>query len=139
MEGVGMRQWTWKCNSCDRVGCIQSIATPSDVRFLCINAHDLANNSTCFGRVSICEDVDLNAENFEDKIESQVDHPPHYQHPSGVEAITICRHENFNVGNALKYIMRAPNKGNQIQDLNKARWYLADEIERIGGKIEDRT
>jgi Protein of unknwon function (DUF3310) len=62
-----------------------------------------------------------------------VDHPPHYnQSPSGVECIEIVRHMNFNLGNAVKYIWRAGYKDDQptIQDLEKAAWYLNDEIER---------
>lgn len=62
-----------------------------------------------------------------------VNHPKHYtQHPSGVECITITRHMNFNLGNTMKYIWRAGLKGEAptIQDLEKARWYLDDEITR---------
>lgn len=62
-----------------------------------------------------------------------VNHPKHYtQHPSGVECITITRHMNFNLGNAIKYVWRAGLKGSAptIQDLEKARWYLDDEITR---------
>lgn len=60
-----------------------------------------------------------------------VDHPPHYNsHPSGIECITITRHMGFNLGNALKYIWRADLKGSAIEDLEKAVWYLKDEIER---------
>lgn len=51
-----------------------------------------------------------------------VNHPPHYiKHPSGVECITITEHMNFNLGNATKYIWRAGEKGNAIEDLEKAR------------------
>lgn len=58
-----------------------------------------------------------------------VNHPPHYtNHPSGIEPIEITRHMNFNLGNALKYIMRADYKGKPIEDLKKAIWYLNDEI-----------
>lgn len=61
-----------------------------------------------------------------------VNHPPHYKsHPSGIECIEITRHMNFNLGNAVKYIWRAGEKGNTIQDLQKAIWYLTDEIQRI--------
>lgn len=62
---------------------------------------------------------------------SRVDHPAHYnQHPSGVECIDIVEHFNFNIGNAVKYIWRAGLKGDAIEDLEKARWYLSREIER---------
>lgn len=63
-----------------------------------------------------------------------VDHPPHYNaHPSGVECITIVRHLNFNVGNAMKYLWRAgiKDEDTKIEDLQKAIWYLQDEIERL--------
>lgn len=62
---------------------------------------------------------------------SNVDHPPHYtQHPSGVECIEITEHMNFCTGNAIKYIWRAGEKGNYVEDLQKAIWYLNREIER---------
>lgn len=64
-----------------------------------------------------------------------VNHPPHYRaHPSGVECIQITEHMNFNLGNAVKYIWRAGDKGSQLEDLKKARWYLDREIKRLGGR-----
>ena len=60
-----------------------------------------------------------------------VDHPPHYNaHPSGVECIAIVEHFGFNVGNAIKYLWRADHKDAPIEDLRKAAWYVAREIER---------
>ena len=57
--------------------------------------------------------------------------PSHYRsHPSGVECITITEHMGFNLGNAFKYIWRADLKGDAIEDLNKARWYLDREISK---------
>lgn len=61
-----------------------------------------------------------------------VNHPKHYtKHPSGVECIQITEHMGFNLGNAMKYIWRADLKGNQIEDLEKALWYINREIQRI--------
>ena len=61
-----------------------------------------------------------------------VNNPKHYTtHPSGVECIQITRHMNFNRGNAVKYIWRCGDKGKPIEDLQKAVWYLQDEIKRI--------
>lgn len=61
-----------------------------------------------------------------------VNHPTHYtQHPSGVECIQVTEHMNFNCGNAMKYIWRAGSKGNAVEDLQKAAWYLQREITRI--------
>jgi len=58
-----------------------------------------------------------------------VNHPDHYnQYP--VEVIEITEHLNFCLGNAVKYILRADFKGDPVQDLEKARWYIAREINR---------
>jgi hypothetical protein len=60
-----------------------------------------------------------------------VNHPQHYtSHPSGIEVIQITEHMNFCLGNAVKYILRADLKGNAVQDLQKARWYIDREIQR---------
>lgn len=64
-----------------------------------------------------------------------VNNPTHYtSDPSGIECIQITRHRNFNIGNAIKYLWRAGLKdGNSdIQDLQKAVWYIEDEIKRLG-------
>ena len=64
--------------------------------------------------------------------DDSVNHPKHYtQHPSGVECITVTRHFNFNIGNAIKYLWRAGLKGSALEDLQKARWYVDDEIKRL--------
>lgn len=63
-----------------------------------------------------------------------VDHPKHYnEHPSGVECITIIEHFSLNVGNAMKYLWRAGLKpgATEIDDLRKAEWYIAREIQRL--------
>lgn len=61
-----------------------------------------------------------------------VNHPAHYRnHPSGIEVIQITEHETFLRGNILKYVFRAPYKGNELQDLEKAQWYLSRELDRV--------
>jgi len=60
-----------------------------------------------------------------------VNHPPHYNIIPGVECIDVVRHMNFNRGNAVKYIWRAGAKGDTVEDLRKAIWYLEDEIKRL--------
>jgi hypothetical protein len=58
--------------------------------------------------------------------------PDHYKsHPSGVECIQITEHMNFCVGNAIKYLWRAGLKGDAVKDLQKAKWYVEREIERL--------
>ena len=61
-----------------------------------------------------------------------VNSPRHYtSHSSGIECIQITEHMNFCLGNAIKYIYRAGKKGDTVQDLSKAIWYLQREIARI--------
>ena len=65
------------------------------------------------------------------------DDPKHYtSHPSGIETIEITRWMNFNLGNSIKYILRSGKKSEDtaIQDLEKAIWYLNDEIKRLKGE-----
>lgn len=77
-----------------------------------------------------------------------VNHPKHYtSDPSGIECIDVTRHRNFNIGNAIKYLWRAGLKEDkdrklidkQVEDLNKAVWYLVDEIHRLGGRCTVKT
>ena len=77
-----------------------------------------------------------------------VNHPKHYTwlwDLCGIEVIDITRHLDFDLGNAVKYILRAGHKSEEgmsdrektIEDLEKAVWYLNDEIGQLKafGKI----
>jgi len=68
---------------------------------------------------------------------TQVNHPPHYGGDTPYEAIKVIEAWNlgFNLGNTTKYISRAERKGNPIQDLEKALWYLAREVRLGGGDV----
>ena len=60
-----------------------------------------------------------------------VNSPRHYRsHPSGVEVSQITEHMGCCRGEVVKYVRRADHKGNAIEDLKKAAWYLTREIER---------
>ena len=65
---------------------------------------------------------------------SNIDHPQHYG--KGIEPIDIIESWdlNFSLGNAIKYILRAPYKNNELEDLEKAKWYLEREIKRLKGE-----
>jgi queuine/archaeosine tRNA-ribosyltransferase len=58
-----------------------------------------------------------------------VNHPPHYT-TGGIETIDFieAKQLNYNLGNVVKYITRADHKGNRVEDLRKAKWYLEREI-----------
>lgn len=77
---------------------------------------------------------------FEEDIqEDMVNHPSHYtwlKEKCGIEVIDITRHLDFDLGNSVKYILRSNHKHDAsisdkekaIQDLEKAIFYLKDEI-----------
>jgi hypothetical protein len=58
-----------------------------------------------------------------------INHPPHYT-TGGVETIDFIEAKklNYNLGNVVKYITRADHKGDRMEDLRKAKWYLEREI-----------
>lgn len=74
--------------------------------------------------------------------EDVVNHPSHYTAYRGIEVIDLTEQMNFNRGNAVKYIARAGLKDpdREVEDLQKARWYLDREIARmtVPGAIEVR-
>lgn len=72
-------------------------------------------------------------------INEVINHPAHYNQYPGVEVIQITQHMNFCRGNAVKYICRAGFKDpeKEREDLEKARWYLTKEIERLT-KLEEK-
>lgn len=58
--------------------------------------------------------------------------PQHYQgFTGGAQPVDIAEHLSFNLGNALKYISRAGRKGDAVEDLSKARWYIDRELARL--------
>lgn len=79
---------------------------------------------------------------IENSSDDRVNHPSHYtwlKDLCGIEVIDITRHMNFNLGNCIKYVLRAGHKSEEgytekdktIEDLEKAIFYIKDEIERI--------
>ena len=75
-------------------------------------------------------------------MEDRVNSPSHYtwlKEKAWIEVIDITRHLDFNIWNAVKYILRAghkwewwmSDKDKQIEDLQKAIWYLNDYINNI--------
>ena len=61
-----------------------------------------------------------------------VNNPPHYT-AGGIETIDFIEAKKlgYNLGNVVKYITRSGLKGNQLEDLRKAQWYLTREINTL--------
>lgn len=60
-----------------------------------------------------------------------IESPKHYTHSSieTIDAIEAWKLD-YHLGNVVKYISRAKHKGNELQDLRKAEWYLKRAIEK---------
>ena len=70
-------------------------------------------------------------EMFEPKPDA-VNHPAHYK-VGGIETIDFIEAKKlgYNLGNVVKYLTRADHKGNKLEDLRKAQWYLTREISML--------
>ena len=72
--------------------------------------------------------------NLDFKLKDSVNHPSHYGGENNpLEVINIIEHYdlNFNLGNVIKYCLRAGKKDKLIQELKKAQWYINREIQRL--------
>ena len=80
----------------------------------------------------------------------RVDHPSHYtwlKDKCGIEVIDITRHLDFDLGNAIKYILRSGHKEEagytwkqkQIEDLKKAAFYINDKIKVLENEDTKET
>lgn len=87
-------------------------------------------------RLSSCEEcgaIDGTAHSRDCSL-AEVDHPHHYGGADNpYEAIKVIEawDLDFCLGNAVKYIWRAGQKGDAVEDLKKARWYIDREIIRL--------
>ena len=66
-----------------------------------------------------------------------VHNPPHYK-SGGIEAIDVIEafKLGFHLGNVVKYVLRAGRKGDALEDLEKAAWYLDREIDKLEEQAE---
>lgn len=93
---------------------MEKLATPEFVEFAKVFCE-------AFG----VEPVFINKQSKEEVKSDPVNHPSHYvKQAATIEPIEVLRFAPFDLGNALKYMIRAGHKENELQDLKKAEWYL---------------
>ena len=71
-------------------------------------------------------------------MKENINHPEHYggkENPYEAIKIIEAWGLNFNLGNVAKYVSRAGKKGDTLQDLEKAKWYLEREINNLKQKL----
>lgn len=93
--------------------------------------------STCEGYGSskskwVSKDYVITPNSMSPSEREAVNHPAHYN-TGKYEVIDVIEdwQLGFNAGNAVKYLARAEHKGNPVEDLEKAAWYVRREIERL--------
>jgi DNA-directed RNA polymerase subunit RPC12/RpoP len=85
----------------------------------CVNADDV--------KVSC-----VTADKKHNPIFNVIDHPSHYNRGK-IEVIDFIEDQglSFHLGNVIKYVARAGSKGDKLEDLKKARWYLDRYINEV--------
>jgi hypothetical protein len=83
----------------------------------------------CHGKDSSC--ATCKGEGLKEDV---VNHPKHYTFGK-IEVIDAIEDwgldKDFHLGNTIKYVARAKHKGNELQDLKKAQWYLSRKISKL--------
>ena len=75
----------------------------------------------------------LFTENIETDKADLVNRPAHYKSATGLEVIDVIEAFDLDryLANVVKYVLRSPSKGNEVEDLKKAVWYLQRKIDRL--------
>ena len=142
-------------------GDILTVRLNKDTKVDVINSCNIINNRTgkeipdaanfYLKRIKDLEPLNVDAGDIDEveetvNIEDKVNHPSHYtwlKDICGIEVIDITRHLDFDLGNAIKYILRAGHKSEEgyddtakeIEDLQKAVFYINDKIKLLNDKI----
>ena len=66
------------------------------------------------------------------QVHDAVNHPSHYTRGK-IEVIDFIEDQQlpYHLGNVVKYVARAGYKGDKLEDLKKARWYLDRYINEV--------
>lgn len=75
--------------------------------------------------------IETCGECMKEETKNLVDHPDHYN--KGIEVIDFIEswQMDFNTGNAIKYLSRHKYKGKDLEDLQKAKWYVQRLIDNL--------
>lgn len=139
---------SFKCSQIDNVFCQEILKSNWAQNTIIVGGSRSGNKRNLMNSWYHCKirnpeyenNVEQSNESANKKTE-QVSHPSHYawlKDLCGVEPLDICRHLDFNTGNAIKYLLRKDKvDGNKtktekrIEDLRKAVFYIQDEIKLL--------
>jgi len=126
-----------KCSKCSlevEIGliCVHYDATDHSTHWVCNNCYSALIQSTPnFNQLlKGSEKVNNDQETTSPAQTDRINHPPHYTkfQPEVIQIIESYQ-LGYHLGNVIKYLLRAPYKSNELEDLRKARWYLDRYIE----------
>ena len=109
----------------------------------CLHTNKLGSEEPCVkckGTALIFSEERDDRPNFWEPVHDPVNHPSHYTKGKIEVADFIADQKlNFDRGNAVKYVCRAGSKdpSKEIQDLEKAIWYINHEIKMLKGEAEN--
>lgn len=109
------------CETCARYGCKEGSTMPADLKEEGTLTFNPDGPPTPGGNGTRAHDA--------------VNHPSHYC-LGGIEVIAAIEawELGFHEGNVVKYVARAKHKGHELQDLEKASFYLNRLVRLMGGK-----
>lgn len=119
------------CQKCNWTGYMQGLANKLPVAcidcsecILCKGTGTVITIGNKFAPCTVCG---------KKEVKEVINHPLHYGGDVVYEAIKVIEawELDFCIGNAVKYLSRAKHKGNELEDLRKARWYLNRKIEQL--------
>lgn len=78
------------------------------------------------------KNIGITADKKHNPISNVINHPSHYNRGK-IEVVDFIEDQglSFHLGNVIKYIARAGYKGDKLEDLKKARWYLDRYINEV--------
>ena len=119
-----------KCN----VGYVYKIISDNKVKRMDAKADTQYRLSRVGGVMKKVTAVDLQTlvTNLRQGKADNINHPSHYK-SGGIETIDFIEAKklDYHLGNVVKYITRADLKGNKLEDLQKAQWYLNRAISNL--------
>lgn len=77
-------------------------------------------------------DTKLDAPDTKLDAPDMISNPPHYT-AGGIDVIDFIEAKGlgYHLGNVIKYVTRAGMKGNKLEDLRKAQWYIDRAIDNL--------
>lgn len=122
---------TPKDNQSKKVDEVPPVISKMETTESYINSESIQDLYDCIKAASV-KNSWVTTDKKHNQISNVIDHPSHYNRGK-IEVIDFIEDQQlpFHLGNVVKYIARAGSKGDKLEDLKKARWYLDRYINEV--------